>query len=91
MHHRTFSLLGILNHSLATQGMEILMRYFVATELGVANLLQRNFDWAANALWYEEIPNAHDPYKTKFMVGGQDDIVNAEVGISALGCNVGCS
>jgi hypothetical protein len=55
------------------------MRYFVGTELGVANLLQRHFDWASNSLWYEEIPNARDPSKTVFLLGGKDDIVCAEV------------
>src|SRR5436305_1508366 len=30
------------------QGMELLLRYFVATELGVANLIQRHYDWVAN-------------------------------------------
>lgn len=55
------------------------MRYFVSTELGVANLLQRHFDWSSNALWYEEIPNARDHTKTLFVLGGKDDIVNSEV------------
>ncbi|TFK55949.1 hypothetical protein OE88DRAFT_1622651 [Heliocybe sulcata] len=61
-----------------SQGIELLMRYFVGTELGVANLLQRHFDWSSNSLWYEEIPNARDPSKTMFLVGGKDAIVNAE-------------
>ncbi|EGO01881.1 hypothetical protein SERLA73DRAFT_177462, partial [Serpula lacrymans var. lacrymans S7.3] len=61
-----------------TTGMELLMRYFVGTELGVANLLQRHFDWSSNALWYEEIPNARDPSKTMFLLGGKDAIVEAE-------------
>ena len=51
----------------------------VGTELGVANLLQRHFDWVANSLWYEEIPNAHDPSKTLFLLGGKDNIVHSEV------------
>jgi hypothetical protein len=55
------------------------MSYFVGTELGVANLLQRHFDWSSNALWNEEIPNAHIPEKTMFVIGGKDDIINAEV------------
>jgi len=59
-------------------GMELLMRYFVGSEVGVANLLQRHFDWSSNALWYDEIPNARDPSKTFFLVGGKDDIVNAQ-------------
>jgi len=59
-------------------GIELLMRYFVGTELGVANFLQRHFDWASNSLWFEEIPNARDPSKTFFVLGGKDDIVCAE-------------
>lgn len=55
------------------------MRYFVCTELGVANLLQRHFDWASNSLWFEEIPKARDPSKAVFVLGGKDDIVCAEV------------
>ncbi len=55
------------------------MRYFVGTELGVANLLQRNFDWLHNSLWYDEIPNADDPQRVMFFLGGQDAIVDAAV------------
>jgi len=55
------------------------MRYFVGTELGVANLLQRHFDWSSNSLWYEEIPGARDPVRTMFFLGGKDAIVCAEV------------
>ena len=62
-----------------SNAIELLMSYFVGTELGVANLLQRHFDWSSNALWCEEIPNARDPERTLFLVGGKDAIVNAEV------------
>lgn len=55
------------------------MKYFVGMELGVANVLQRHFDWGSNSLWYDEIPNARDPSKTIFFVGGKDDIVDAQV------------
>jgi hypothetical protein len=41
--------------------------------------MQRNFDWSANALWYEEIPHARDPTRAMYVVGGKDAIVNAEV------------
>ncbi|KAG6866453.1 hypothetical protein C0991_003971 [Blastosporella zonata] len=58
--------------------MELLMRYFVATEIGVANLLARHFDWASNTLWFEEIPNARDPTKALFLLGGQDSIIRSE-------------
>jgi hypothetical protein len=61
------------------QGFELVVSYFVGTELGVANLLRRHFDWSSNALWYEEIPNARNPSKTFFLLGGKDDIINAEV------------
>jgi len=59
-------------------GIELIMRYFVSTELGVANVIQRHFDWSSNALWYEEIPHARDPVKTMFLLGGKDDVVNSE-------------
>ncbi|KAF8974489.1 hypothetical protein BDZ97DRAFT_1647027 [Flammula alnicola] len=59
-------------------GIELIMRYFVGTELGVANLLQRHFCWSSNSLWFEEIPNAKDPHKTLFLLGGKDDIVHSE-------------
>jgi len=58
-------------------GIQALMRYFVGTELGVANVIQRHFDWSANSLWYEEIPNATDPRKAAFFLGGEDAIVNS--------------
>lgn len=60
------------------------MRYFVGTELGVVNLLQRNFDWSSNSLWYEEIPNARDPSKTMFLLGEKDSIINPAVSLQAL-------
>lgn len=56
------------------------MRYFVGSELGVSNLLQRHFCWSSNSLWFEEIPNARDPSKTLFLMGGKDNIVHTEVG-----------
>ncbi|KAI0081737.1 hypothetical protein K474DRAFT_1612892 [Panus rudis PR-1116 ss-1] len=59
-------------------GIELMMKYFVGMELGVANFLQRHFDWSSNSLWYEEIPNARDPSKTMFFLGGKDDIVDAQ-------------
>ncbi|KAI0771592.1 hypothetical protein BD413DRAFT_613097 [Trametes elegans] len=58
-------------------GLDLVIKYFVGTELGVANFLQRHFDWSANCLWYEEIPNARDPKKTMFVLGGRDSIIDA--------------
>ncbi|KAH7343243.1 hypothetical protein B0J17DRAFT_565143 [Rhizoctonia solani] len=59
-------------------GLDILMRYFVGTELGVANHIQRQFDWSANSLWFEEIPAARDPKRSMFFIGGKDSIIDGE-------------
>ncbi|KAH9853506.1 hypothetical protein C2E23DRAFT_728408 [Lenzites betulinus] len=58
-------------------GMDLIIRYFVGTELGVANSIQRHFDWASNCLWYEEIPNARDPAKTMFFIRSKDCIIDS--------------
>lgn len=55
------------------------MSFFVATELGVANLLHRNFQWSHNNLWIEDMPHARDPMRSLYVIGGKDDIVNAQV------------
>ncbi|KAK4685996.1 hypothetical protein P7C73_g4139, partial [Tremellales sp. Uapishka_1] len=57
--------------------MELLLYYFIASEVGIANYIQRNFDWADNTLFFDEIPNATDPTKTAFFLGGRDFIVDA--------------
>ncbi|KAK7470562.1 hypothetical protein VKT23_001986 [Stygiomarasmius scandens] len=61
-----------------TTGPEILISYFVGSELGVANLMHKHFDWSSNALWYEDIPNARDPSKTIFLLGGKDGLIHTE-------------
>lgn len=65
------------------QGMHLIIKYFVGGELGVANVLQRHFDWTSNALWYDEIPNARDRRRTMFFLGGKDDIICADVRLSS--------
>ncbi|THH32879.1 hypothetical protein EUX98_g1287 [Antrodiella citrinella] len=57
-------------------GLELIIKYFVGMELGVAYYIQRHFCWSSNTLWFEEIPNGHDPLKAKFIIGGKDAIVN---------------
>ncbi|TCD68184.1 hypothetical protein EIP91_011355 [Steccherinum ochraceum] len=57
-------------------GIELIIKYFVGMELGVAYYIQRHFCWSSNTLWYDEIPNAHDPNKAMFILGGKDDLVN---------------
>ncbi|QRW16517.1 hypothetical protein RhiXN_04518 [Rhizoctonia solani] len=59
-------------------GLDVLMRYFVGTELGIANHIQRQFDWSANSLWFEEIPGARDPKRSMFFIGGKDSIIDGE-------------
>ncbi|KAF7301736.1 hypothetical protein MIND_00739200 [Mycena indigotica] len=60
-----------------THGVGLIVRYFVGRELGTAAQLYRNFDWSSNELWFEDIPNAQDPTKTFFLLGGNDAIVNS--------------
>jgi hypothetical protein len=55
------------------------MNYFASTEIGIANLLQRQFDWAANTLFFEEIPHALDPSRNKFIVANDDVVLSAPV------------
>ncbi|KAL0250013.1 hypothetical protein I308_103316 [Cryptococcus tetragattii IND107] len=57
--------------------LELLLYYFIAAEVGIANYIQRNFDWTENTLFIEEIPHATDPKKTAFFLGGQDMIIDA--------------
>ncbi|KIJ56873.1 hypothetical protein M422DRAFT_23007 [Sphaerobolus stellatus SS14] len=59
-------------------GVELTMRYFVGTEIGVANIIQRHFDWSANSLFFEEIPGGHDYRKVAFFLAGRDAIVDAK-------------
>jgi len=71
--------------------------YFIASEVGIANYIQRvrfiydfnismglirqHFDWADNTLFFEEIPNGLDPRKTAFFLGGKDIIIDAAVSV----------
>ncbi|WWD20201.1 hypothetical protein CI109_104677 [Kwoniella shandongensis] len=57
--------------------LELLLYYFIACEVGIANYIQRNFDWTENTLFFDEIPNATDPTKTAFFLGGHDIIIDA--------------
>jgi len=61
-----------------TNAIQLLMRYFVGTELGIANTIQRHFDWSANTLWAEDIPRRTDPHAAAFFLGGRDAIVDSE-------------
>lgn len=56
--------------------MQLLMRYFVARELGVANTLQRNFDWISSLLQPTDIPNLGDASKASVFLSERDAIVD---------------
>ncbi|ODO00734.1 hypothetical protein L198_03060 [Cryptococcus wingfieldii CBS 7118] len=60
-----------------TNALELLLYYFIASEVGIANYIQRHFDWSENTLFLEEIPFAKDPRKTAFFLGGHDMIIDA--------------
>ncbi|WVQ96095.1 hypothetical protein IAU59_003196 [Kwoniella sp. CBS 9459] len=57
--------------------LELLLYYFIACEVGIANYISRYFDWADNTLFFDEIPNATDPTKTAFFLGAKDIIIDA--------------
>ena len=57
------------------------MNYFASTEIGIANLLQRHYDWTANTLFFEEIPHALDPSRNKFIVANDDVVLCAPVSL----------
>lgn len=57
--------------------LEVLLYYFVASEPGIANYIQRHFNWCDNTLFFDDIPNANDASKTAFFIGGKDIIIDA--------------
>ncbi|ORY34890.1 hypothetical protein BCR39DRAFT_515410 [Naematelia encephala] len=60
-----------------SSALELLLYYFIASEIGIAHYIQRHFDWADNTLFVDEIPHASDPSKTAFFLGGRDLIIDA--------------
>lgn len=60
------------------KAIELALYYFVASEVGIANYIQRHFNWCDNTLFVEEIPNAREATKSAFFLGGRDIIVDAE-------------
>ncbi|KAG8893236.1 hypothetical protein FRC01_013707, partial [Tulasnella sp. 417] len=57
--------------------IQLIMKYFAATEPGIALAVQRHWDWTANALWFEEIPRPRNPYYTAYFLGGKDAVMDA--------------
>ncbi len=58
--------------------IEMLMRYFVAREVGTANTLCRYFDWSSNILWPNEIEKLQDGKRTRFYLAEEDAILSAK-------------
>ncbi|KDN40346.1 hypothetical protein K437DRAFT_258686 [Tilletiaria anomala UBC 951] len=58
--------------------MKLILRYFVAREVGTANVLCRHFDWPSNILWPEEILHIDDPTQTRILLASDDAILNSE-------------
>ena len=52
------------------------MRYFVSRELGVANVLQRHFDWISSNLWPTDVADATDPSRFSVPLSAKDTIVD---------------
>lgn len=62
----------------ASTPIEMLMRYFVAREVGTANTLCRYFDWSSNILWPDEIERLKDGKRTRFYLAEEDAILSAK-------------
>ncbi|BEJ15990.1 hypothetical protein CspHIS471_0505950 [Cutaneotrichosporon sp. HIS471] len=59
------------------KAIELALYYFVASEVGIANYIQRHFNWCDNTLFVEEIPNAREASRSAIFLGGEDVIVDA--------------
>lgn len=64
-------------------GMENLLGYFVARELGTAHTIGRHFIWTDMMLWEHEVPNV-DPDLFHVVMAGRDFLVNAEREVAYL-------
>lgn len=59
--------------------VETILRYFVARELGTANMLMRHFDWSANVLLSEDLPKGTEEDTTlRIYLAGADTVVKAD-------------
>ncbi|GAA99822.1 uncharacterized protein L969DRAFT_43942 [Mixia osmundae IAM 14324] len=58
-------------------GMDKLMRYFVARELGVAITLSRYFDWSSNITFFEDIPDPTSRHHTLICLAEADSILSS--------------
>lgn len=54
-----------------------MIRFNLGTELGIANYIQRHFDWCSSLLFVREIPGFEDPNRLMIILSGKDVIVNA--------------
>lgn len=61
-------------YKIPRNALELLMSYFIATETGLANTLQRSFSWSCNLLW----PQEFDAQRTKVFLGGDDAVFDSK-------------
>lgn len=60
-----------------TQGIEILLGYFVAQEVGNAFTIARRFDWVENAFWIKDLGDLGND-KVKIVIGEKDVLIESQ-------------
>ena len=58
-------------------GLEKLLRFGMAEELGTAFYTRRRFNWADAVLWPHQVPGFRDPKRFIVLLSGKDAIINA--------------
>lgn len=58
-------------------GLQKLLRFGMADELGIAFYTRRRFNWPDAVLWPHQVPGFRDPKRFVVLLAGKDDILNA--------------
>jgi hypothetical protein len=58
-------------------GLEKLLRFGMAEELGIAFYTRRHFNWPDAVLWPHQVPGFRDPKRFIVLLSGKDAIINA--------------
>lgn len=58
-------------------GLQKLLRFGMADELGIAFYTRRRFSWPDAVLWPHQVPGFRDPKRFVVLLAGKDDIINA--------------
>jgi hypothetical protein len=70
---------GLYFSLIPAQALELLLYYFIASEVGIANYIQRVSLPRHDLLFVDEIPHATNPHRTAFFLGAKDMILDASV------------